>query len=112
MWLASTRKAEFSIPSRFTMAMGFGWVHGLGFAGALQDLHLPRSQLVPTLLGFNIGVEVGQLLVVVAAVALIRMVGAIAPATSRRSDMSAAIASAALLAAGLAWFLTRAVVVG
>jgi hypothetical protein len=112
VWLASTRRAEFSIPSRFAMAMGFGWVHGLGFAGALQDLHLPRAGLAATLLGFNVGVEVGQLLVVVTAVALIKLVGTLAPVTSRRSDMSAAMASAVLLAARLAWFLTRAVVVG
>jgi hypothetical protein len=60
------------------------------------------------LLGFNVGVEIGQLAVVVAAVLLIEIVGKIVPAAQRRSDMSAALASAALLAAGLAWFLTRA----
>jgi hypothetical protein len=83
-------------------------IHGLGFASALQDLHLPRPLLLESLLGFNLGVEIGQLAVVVAAVSLIKIVGKIVPAAQRRSDMSAALASAALLAAGLAWFLTRA----
>ena len=88
--------------------MGFGWVHGLGFASALQDLHLPRSKLVPTLLGFNVGVEIGQLLAVLAAVALLKIV-ALAPAARQRTGVPATVASAMLLAAGLAWFLTRAV---
>jgi hypothetical protein len=111
VWLAGARQAQSSVASRFTLAMGFGWVHGLGFASALQDLQLPRSLLVPTLLGFNVGVEVGQLLVVSAVILLIKITVTIAPATRQRSDASAAVASAVLLAAGLAWFLTRAVAV-
>jgi hypothetical protein len=103
----SSFRAAFSIRSRFAMAAGFGLIHGLGFASALQDLHLPRSLLLSSLLGFNVGAEIGQLAVVIAAVALIRAAGKLAPATQRRADMSAAIASATLLAAGLAWFLTR-----
>jgi hypothetical protein len=101
-------RAPFSIPSRFAMAAGFGLIHGLGFASALQDLHLPRSLLVSSLFGFNVGVEIGQLAVVIAAVALISVAGKLVPATPRRAEMSAAVASATLLAAGLAWFLTRA----
>jgi hypothetical protein len=98
----------FSIPARFAMAAGFGLIHGLGFASALQDLHLPRAMLLSSLLGFNVGVEIGQLAVVVAAVAVIAIAARLVPVTQRRADMSAAAASAALLAAGLAWFLTRA----
>jgi len=100
--------AAFSNPSRFAMAAGFGLIHGLGFASALQDLHLPRAMLLSSLLGFNVGVEIGQLAVVVAAVAVIAITARLVPVTQRRADMSAAAASAALLAAGLAWFLTRA----
>jgi hypothetical protein len=111
VWLAGARSREFSIPSRALLAMGFGWVHGLGFASALQDLHLPRSRLIPTLLGFNVGVEIGQLLAVLAATTLIKIVATITPAARLRSGVPAAVASAILLAAGLAWFLTRAVAV-
>jgi HupE / UreJ protein len=110
VWLTSmspTRQAAFSIPARFTMAAGFGLIHGLGFAGALQDLHLPRPLLLQSLLGFNVGVEIGQLAVVAAAALLIKIAGMM-PAAQRRSEMSATLASAALLAAGLTWFLTRA----
>jgi hypothetical protein len=46
------------------LAFGFGLVHGLGFAGALEELGLPRHALVASLLAFNVGVELGQLAIV------------------------------------------------
>lgn len=46
------------------VAFAFGLVHGLGFAGALKDIGLPPDNLIPALLTFNLGVEIGQLLVV------------------------------------------------
>jgi HupE / UreJ protein len=46
------------------IAFGFGLVHGLGFASVLADLALPRHTLLLALLGFNLGVEVGQLVLV------------------------------------------------
>jgi hypothetical protein len=73
-------------------------------------------------LGFNVGVEIGQLLAVLAAAALLKIVATIASVARQRSDAPAAaarqrsgapaaVASAMLLAAGLAWFLTRAAAV-
>ena len=125
VWLASARRARTadsgprgaaSEPApdpatlpRFTMAIGFGLIHGLGFAGALQDLLLPRSLLVPTLFGFNVGVELGQLAVVGAVILLARLATAGLP-RARHSEVPAALLSALLLTAGLTWFLTRAVV--
>lgn len=52
------------------LAGAFGLLHGLGFIGALRDVGLPASHLPLSLLGFNLGVEVGQLVVVIAAVPL------------------------------------------
>jgi hydrogenase/urease accessory protein HupE len=49
------------------LAFLFGLVHGLGFAGALKEIGLPQNYLPTALLGFNIGVELGQLLTVAAA---------------------------------------------
>jgi hypothetical protein len=46
------------------VAFIFGLVHGLGFAGALKDIGLPQNHLPVALLTFNVGVELGQLLVV------------------------------------------------
>ena len=47
------------------LAAGFGLLHGLGFAGALAGVGLPPGGQVPALLGFNVGVELAQLAVVV-----------------------------------------------
>lgn len=46
------------------VAFGFGLVHGSGFGGVLTDLGLPTSMLLIALLGFNIGVELGQIIIV------------------------------------------------
>jgi hypothetical protein len=43
------------------LALGFGLLHGLGFAGALQQLGLPDAGLWRVLVGFHVGLEVGQL---------------------------------------------------
>jgi hydrogenase/urease accessory protein HupE len=49
------------------VAFVFGLVHGLGFAGALKEIGLPQNHLSVALLTFNVGVEIGQLMVVAAA---------------------------------------------
>jgi hypothetical protein len=51
---------------RWMVAFGFGLIHGFGFASVLAELGLPRETLVLSLLGFNLGVEVGQLAIVAA----------------------------------------------
>jgi hypothetical protein len=51
---------------RWVMAFGFGLVHGFGFASVLSDLGLPQDALVLALVGFNLGVEGGQLAIVAA----------------------------------------------
>ena len=54
------------------VAFLFGLVHGLGFAGALAEIGLPQKHLAIALLTFNVGVEIGQLLVVCLAFGLYR----------------------------------------
>ena len=49
---------------RVALVFGFGLLHGMGFAGALKELGLPRSEFVTALLTFNVGVEAGQLAVI------------------------------------------------
>jgi hydrogenase/urease accessory protein HupE len=56
---------------RWRIAFLFGLVHGFGFAGALEELALSRARRVPTLLGFNLGVELGQIGVIATAVPLL-----------------------------------------
>ena len=43
---------------------GFGLLHGLGFASVLGEFGLPDDQFIPALIGFNVGVEIGQLTVI------------------------------------------------
>ncbi len=56
---------------RPALIFGFGLLHGLGFASVLGEFGLPSDQFVAALLGFNIGVEVGQLTVVAIAFAAV-----------------------------------------
>ena len=49
---------------RWMVAFGFGLIHGFGFASVLTELGLPQQTLVLSLLGFNLGVETGQLAIV------------------------------------------------
>lgn len=60
---------------RPALTVVFGLVHGFGFAGVLLEVGLPTGELIPALLGFNIGVELGQLAIVsmLAALALITL---------------------------------------
>jgi hypothetical protein len=59
-------------PWRPLVVFGFGLFHGLGFASVLIDLGLPDEQFLTALVGFNIGVELGQISVVLAAWWLLR----------------------------------------
>ena len=49
------------------MSFGFGLLHGLGFASVLGDIGLAQGQFLVSLIGFNLGVEAGQLSVIAAA---------------------------------------------
>ncbi|WP_319823672.1 HupE/UreJ family protein [Thalassovita sp.] len=54
-------------PWRPVVVFGFGLLHGLGFASVLEEFGLPEAQFIPALLGFNVGVELGQLTVIALA---------------------------------------------
>lgn len=58
-------------PWRTALIFCFGLLHGLGFASVLGDFGLPDGQFVPALIGFNIGVELGQITVIAACFALV-----------------------------------------
>ncbi|MEQ1800980.1 MAG: HupE/UreJ family protein [Gammaproteobacteria bacterium] len=51
-------------PWRVWVVFGFGLLHGLGFAGVLTEIGLPRGEFLPALIAFNVGVELGQLAVI------------------------------------------------
>jgi hydrogenase/urease accessory protein HupE len=89
--------------ARLGVTFGFGLVHGFGFSGVLRDLGLARAQLAPALVGFNLGVEIGQLMIVAPLaplVWLLRRRGA-----AYRTFRVGANACVALVAAW--WFVQR-----
>ncbi|HXI12570.1 MAG TPA: HupE/UreJ family protein [Thermoanaerobaculia bacterium] len=56
---------------RVALVFAFGLLHGMGFAGVLSELGLPRSEFVTALISFNVGVELGQLAVIALAFLLV-----------------------------------------
>lgn len=65
-WMAASALIRREGKHRWVIAALFGTVHGLGFASALQELDLARGEILSALLGFNVGVELGQCLIVCA----------------------------------------------
>ena len=68
---------------RVALVFAFGLLHGMGFAGVLRDLGLPRAQFLTALLTFNLGVEAGQLTVIALAFAAVAYWRANRPAYRR-----------------------------
>jgi hypothetical protein len=89
---------------RWLVAFVFGLIHGFGFAGVLVEAGLPSGQLAVALLGFNLGVELGQLVIVVIAWPLLRFLLTREPGQRR---LLVQLGSTPILAAGLYWFLSR-----
>lgn len=88
---------------RVLLVFAFGLLHGLGFAGALAALGLPQRDRVLALLSFNVGVEAGQLAVILPAFLLLR--GLERAGVSPRA--AAVPSSAAIAAFGLFWTAAR-----
>lgn len=91
-------------PWRPLIVFAFGMVHGLGFAGVLKDVGLPRGQLTTALVSFNIGVEIGQIGVIVTAMLVVGWWRR-KPWYRRRIAMPA---SAVIALAGIWWTVQRA----
>ncbi|MCA9243639.1 MAG: HupE/UreJ family protein [Phycisphaerales bacterium] len=91
-------------PWRPAVVFAFGLLHGMGFAGVLRELGLPPGQFVPALVGFNLGVEAGQLAVIATAFVLVGWF------RNRDWYRKAIIlpASALIAAVGLYWAVERA----
>lgn len=90
---------------RGAVAFGFGLVHGFGFAGVLGELELPAGEFAWALLQFNLGLELGQAVIVSMAVALLFA------ARAHRAYPRVAIGGGSLAAIvlGVAWFVERTV---
>lgn len=91
-------------PSRLVLVFAFGLIHGMGFAGVLRELGLPRSQFAPALISFNVGVEVGQLAVILTAFLAVGWWAGRKPWYRKRVVIPASLAIAGI---GLFWTVQR-----
>ncbi len=88
---------------RALVAFGFGLIHGLGLSNVLRDLGLTGRELVPSLVGFNVGVELGQLAIVAPIFALVLPLGR-REATFARVRLVVCVLVAL---ASVVWFVVR-----
>jgi hypothetical protein len=97
---------------RWRITFGFGLVHGFGFASVLRDYGIPRETLAAALAAFNLGVEAGQVAVVLLAISALRVIQAVGSARGQRAafpDRPTVFAlSSVILALGLYWTAERA----
>jgi hypothetical protein len=90
---------------RLVVTLVFGLIHGFGFASDLLEMRLPTERLVELLVGFNLGVEVGQLTLVFALLALVALLGRVRIALPRPIVVD--VLSSALVGLGMYWFISR-----
>lgn len=90
---------------RLVVTMVFGLIHGFGFAADLLELHMPTGTLAKLLVGFNLGVEIGQLSVVFVLLGLVMLLRRVKLAAPRPIVVDAVAAS--LVGIGLYWFIGR-----
>jgi len=89
---------------RAWIACAFGFVHGFGFASVLREMDLPARALGWSLFSFNLGVEIGQLLVVVVVASLFAALRARSAIAGRRLVVAGSLV---VIAAGAFWFVQR-----
>jgi hydrogenase/urease accessory protein HupE len=86
------------------IAFAFGFIHGFGFANVLREMDLPGRALGWSLFSFNVGVEIGQLFVVVAVASALALLRRRSEAAGRRLVFAG---SMVVIAAGTFWFIQR-----
>jgi hydrogenase/urease accessory protein HupE len=89
---------------RAWIAFVFGFIHGFGFANVLREMDLPSRALGWSLFSFNVGVEIGQLLVVVAVASTL---SALRSRSERFGRQLAFAGSIVVIVAGAFWFIQR-----
>jgi hydrogenase/urease accessory protein HupE len=89
---------------RAWIAFGFGFIHGFGFANVLREMDLPARALGWSLFSFNLGVEIGQLAVVILVATAFAWLRSRSEAAGRRLAFAGSLV---VMAAGAFWFVQR-----
>jgi hypothetical protein len=90
---------------RLVVTLVFGLIHGFGFAATLLEMQLPSDKLAQILVGFNVGVELAQLMLVLGLVGLAALLVRLKLALPRRMLIDGV--GSALVALGAFWFVSR-----
>jgi hydrogenase/urease accessory protein HupE len=98
-------KQRLSERSPWLIAFPFGLLHGFGFAGALKEIGLPQADVPLALFTFNAGVEIGQLLFVVAVMAIWKLASSVTSIPVQQSKLAASYGNGCLAAS---WMMLRA----
>jgi hydrogenase/urease accessory protein HupE len=99
LWALRKERLEDALRHRWMITFAFGLVHGFGFASVLRELQLPRAVLATGLVSFNLGVECGQICIVLLALPILRKLRSI-----KNFAPAAAVCVAGL---GAFWLLQR-----
>jgi hydrogenase/urease accessory protein HupE len=94
---------------RAWIAFAFGFIHGFGFANVLREMDLPARALGWSLFSFNVGVEIGQLLIVAVVATMFAALRSQSELVGRRLVFAGSIV---VMAAGAFWFVQRIVFPG
>ena len=105
-YLAISNEPARALRIRPIVTLMFGMVHGFGFANVLQQVGIPDDRALFALLGFNVGVEVGQLLIVLLMSLLLALF--LAAFKNWNKQLAADLLSALLCGLGTFWFVQRA----
>ena len=104
-YLWNSADEHLSANLRLVTSVIFGLIHGFGFASTLTETGLASTQLLPALLGFNLGIELGQIVIIAAVWALLQQIRQSRFLTDTRLVID--LVSAALCGLGLYWFIGR-----
>jgi hypothetical protein len=101
-WVALENLWSRTFTRRWLVSFAFGFVHGFGFASVLGELDLGRSALAAALIFFNLGVEVGQVVIISILLPCLWLL-----ARTPAHAAGVKVASLAIFAAGTVWFFER-----
>ncbi|MDB5418979.1 MAG: HupE/UreJ family protein [Phenylobacterium sp.] len=90
---------------RMMITLVFGLIHGFGFASNLLEMQLPTGRLAELLVGFNLGVEFGQLTLVLGVTGLVLLLSRLKLSLPR--PITVDVASSFLVGLGVYWFVSR-----